>query len=105
MTIRYSDGRVGEALLLSRGEDTIRLQVRGADDVVEFSNIRGTWVSADCEPVSIEFAWQSDDRKSVVSEADCICSPELADRLLQLLFTANSDDAPAESRSLAARCR
>jgi hypothetical protein len=95
---------VGEALLLSRGEDTIRLQVKGADDVIELSNIRGAWVSTDCEPVSIEFAWQCDDPKPVVSETDCICSPELADRLLQLLFTDSSDDAPAESRYVAARC-
>jgi hypothetical protein len=104
MTIRYSDGRVGEALLLSRGEDTIRLQVKGADDVVEFSNIRGTWVSADCEPVSIEFAWQRDDREPLVSETDCVCSAELADRLLQLLFTDSGEDAPPDSRSIAARC-
>ena len=105
MTIRYSDGRVGEALLLSRGEDTIRLQVKGEDDVVEFSNIRGTWVSADCEPVSIEFAWEGNDRKPVVSETDCLCSPELADHLLQLLFIDSTDDAPTESRAIAARCR
>jgi hypothetical protein len=105
MTIRYSDGRVVEALLLSRGDDTVRLQVKGADDVMEFLNIRGTWVSADCEPVSIEFAWHCDDREPVVSETDCVCSPELADRLRQLLFTGSSEDAATESRCIAARCR
>jgi hypothetical protein len=104
MTIKFSDGRVAEALLLSRGENTIRLQAKGADDVLELSNIRGTWATADCEPVSIEFAWQCDDRAPVVSESDCVCSPELADRLLQLLFTDSCDDAPRDSRSIAARC-
>jgi len=66
---------------------------QGADDVMEISNINGTWVSADCEPVAIEFAWQQLDRKPKISEADCLCSPELAPRLIRLLFTDSSDDA------------
>ena len=87
MTIKYSDGRAVQAVLLSRTEMTIRVAMEGFDDVMEFSNIKGTWVSADCEPVGIEFAWQRHDHKPTISEADCCCSRELAARLMRSLFT------------------
>lgn len=101
MTIRYSDGRPVEAALLSRTENTMRVAVQGADDATEFTNIKGTWVAADCEPVSIEFAWQRLDRKPTVSEAECCCSRELAAKLIHSLFaggneTAMEAEAPAE---------
>ena len=59
---------------------------------MELSNINGTWVSADGEPVLIEFAWQRHDRKLTISEADCRCFHELAARLIHLLFTDSSED-------------
>jgi hypothetical protein len=92
MTINYSDGRAVEAVLLTRTESTLLVAAQGADDVMEISNINGTWVSADCEPVAIEFAWRQLDRKPKISEADCHCSPELAARLIRLLFTDSSAD-------------
>jgi hypothetical protein len=106
MTIYYSDGRAVEAILLSRTETTLRLAVEGADDVIELSDINGTWVSGDCEPVSIEFAWQRHDREKTTPEADCCCSHETAARLIHLLFTDSSDDsveinAPGELRMAA----
>ena len=93
MKINYSDGRAVEAVLLTRTESTLLVAAQGADDVMEISNINGTWVSADCEPVAIEFAWQQLDRKPKIFEADCLCAPELAARLIRLLFTDGSDDA------------
>src|ERR1035438_9006225 len=90
MTINYSDGRAVEAVLVTRTESTLLVAARGADDVMEISNINGTWVTADCESVAIEFAWQRLDRKPKISEADCHCSPELAARLIRLLFTDSS---------------
>ena len=95
MTIKYSEGIAFEAVLLSRTENTMRLAVQGADDVVEISNINGVWVSADCEPVSVEFAWQRRDRKPTVTEAECCCSRELAAKLIHSLFVGSSD-APIE---------
>jgi hypothetical protein len=92
MTINYSDGRAVEAVLLTLLESTLRVAVQGADDVMEISDINGTWVSADCEPVAIEFAWHQLDRKPKISEADCHCSHELAARLIRLLFTDSSED-------------
>jgi hypothetical protein len=75
-----------------------------ADDAIELSDINGTWVAADCEPVSIEFAWQRHDFQKTVTEADCICSHELAARLIHSLFTGAQEDrvemdAPGESRA------
>jgi hypothetical protein len=69
----------------------MRVVMRGTDDVTEFSHISGAWVSADCEPVRIEFAWQRRERKPAISEADCHCSPELAARLIRSLFTGSED--------------
>src|ERR1022692_1582403 len=92
MTINYSAGRAVEAVLLTRTERTLLVAVQGADDVMEISNINEPGVSAVCEPVAIEFAWQRLDRKSKISEADCHCSPELAARLIRLLFTDSSAD-------------
>ena len=92
MTINYPDGRAVEAVLLARTGCGLLVAAQGADDVMEISNINGTWVTADCEPVAIEFAWQQLDRKPKVSEADCHCSPELAARLIRLLFTDSNAD-------------
>jgi hypothetical protein len=91
MTIKYANGNVAEAMLLSRTDTTIRVAMAGADDVGEFSYINGTWVSDDCEPVLIEFAWQRHDRQETVREADCCCSRELAARLIHLLFTDSGE--------------
>ena len=96
MTITYLDGRAVEAVLLSRSDDTIRVAIEGAEDVTKFCNISGTWVSEDCEPARIEFAWQRRGHKPTISEADCCCSRDLAARLIHLLFTdstAEEDEA------------
>jgi len=91
MTITYSDGKTVEAVLLSRMGDTMRLAVQGGDDVMEFTEIHGTWVSSECEPVSIEFAWQRLDRKPKVSEDECCCSREVAARLIHSLFAGSGE--------------
>jgi len=91
MTITYSNGKTVEAVLLSRMGDTMRLAVQGGDDVMEFTEIHGTWVSSECEPVSIEFAWQRLDRKPRISEDDCCCSREVAARLIHSLFAGSSE--------------
>ncbi len=101
MTINYSDGRTLEAVLLTRTDDNIRLAVQGADDVMEFSNINGTWVCGGFGAGHGEFAWQRRAQKPTVTEAECCCSHELAARLIHLLYTDSSEDriemeAPAE---------
>jgi hypothetical protein len=84
MTIRYSSGRTVHAVLLVRKEKMIRAVPQGSDDVVEFNEINGTWVSDDCEPVHIEFAWQSRKGNLSYSEEDFVTSHDLASRLIHL---------------------
>ena len=97
MTITYRDGRSFEAVLLAHTENQLRAAIEGNDDITEFSNIHGIWVSEDCEPVSIEFAWQKRGRQVPVTPEDCCCSRDLAARLIHLLYVGGGSEglAPA----------
>jgi len=99
MIIRFQNGREIEAAILTRNEHTLRVAVKGGDDALEFIEINGRWVSEDCEPVQIEFAWQRRGRLPELSEVDFFCSQELAARLLRLLFTDSSEDIEAAEAS------
>ena len=92
MTITYLDGRTVPAVLLTRTGDAIRVAIEGADDATEFRRMNGVWVSDDCEPARIEFAWERIAPEAPISEADCCCSQELADRLIHLLFSDSQDE-------------
>jgi len=70
----------------------IRVAIPGSDDPLEITDVRGTWVTEDCEPVRVEFAWQKKTREQILTEADCICSHDLAARLLHLLWSADEED-------------
>jgi hypothetical protein len=52
--------------------------------------------------VRVEFAWDAPSRRGEVTEADCICPPELAARLVQLLYTGSEEtpEAPLAERPL-----
>ena len=86
MTIHYPNGTVLEAVLVSRGSDTLRAWISGDDDARAFTLIGGTWISEECEPVRIEFAWQHREETRVPSETECVCSKELASRLTSMLL-------------------
>jgi len=92
MTIAYLDGRVVQAVLLTRTGDVIRVAIEGADDATEFRKIHEIWVSDDCEPARIEFAWQQMAQEQPITEADCCCSQKLAKRLVDLLLTESQDE-------------
>ena len=97
MTIYYTDGRSLEGVLLRRTDDSLRVAVEGSDDVEEFTRINGVWVSGDCEPVRIEFAWERHSRKEdALREADFLCSHELAARLIHLLWNPDEEEKPAQ---------
>src|ERR1035438_2032788 len=105
MIIRYADGRTHEAVLLSHTDNTLRVAAEDTDDVQVFSDINGTWVSEDCEPVRIDFEWQRHSREEVIAEADCICPKELAARLMHLLFSGSNEAGPkAKSLPEGPRC-
>ncbi len=103
MTIAYANGRTVQAVPLARTESSLRAAVQGAEDTLEISEVGGAWITADCEPVTIEFAWQRLDRKPKISEADCLCSRELAARLVHLLFTDSGEDNIRLSAALASQ--
>ena len=90
MTITYPNGSRVRAMLLSRNADTLRVALEGNSDASEFYCTGGAWVSEDCEAVTIEFEWEQRPRQ-VPSMADCICSPELAERLLEQLVNPAGD--------------
>jgi hypothetical protein len=101
MTIKYANGTKIEAVIVTRRENTIRVALRGGDDVVEFTDLNGTWVSEDCEPVQIEFAWQRRECQIEYSEDDFICPQELAARLIEMLLPGEEPEresiAPAHA--------
>ena len=100
MTIQYSNGTKIEAILLSRDGERMRVAVDGSADAVEFTQRGDVWISDDCEPVRIEFAWQKKTRQELIDEADCICSRSLAARLIHQLLTGSTGEqsgSPAAS--------
>jgi hypothetical protein len=92
MTITYPNGEILEALLLSRGKDTLRAAIAGGDDVRSFTLIHDQWISEEWEAVQIAFAWSRCGGSSIPSEADCICPKDLASRLISMLFTGSGGD-------------
>lgn len=103
MVLIYADGSQTEAFLLSRTENKIRVAIPGSDDPLELAEIHGTWVTEDCEPVRVQFAWEGKTREQITTEADCICSHDLAARLIHLLWNADEEDpATAGQKALPA---
>jgi hypothetical protein len=101
MNIRYSNGQEFEAALLSQTENQMRIVLQGSEDVLELQRINGTWID-ECEPVQVEFAWTRPSLLDTISEDECICSPELAAKLLHLLFAGENETTaknPAVARA------
>jgi hypothetical protein len=95
MWIRYGDGTQVEAIVLSRTGNRLRVAVNGCEDAAEFvCAANGTWISEQCEPVQIDFGAVRLPALDSASyrEADFVCPPELAVRLLTELFPC--DRAP-----------
>jgi len=91
MTIRYSDGEAIEGVTLARTADLMRVAVKGYEDAAEFIKAHGAWISEDCERVTME-SGPLENAPEPVSEADFICPPELAARLIDLLLTGSAED-------------
>jgi len=104
MTIRYSNGHTLEAVLLSQTATFMRITVQGSEDVLELRNINGAWITDECEPVNVDYAWSGQSLLVETSEDDCVCSPELAARLLHLLFSGeeqpNANNPAAHATAL-----
>ena len=92
MKITYPNGTVVEALLLSRGQETLRVVVPGDDDTRTYNLAGGAWRSDKGEPVHIELAWDRRSDSGVPGEAEFVCSKKLASRLMSLLVSYSGDD-------------
>jgi hypothetical protein len=86
MTIKYPNGAVCKAIILSHEEHEIRAIEAGSDDVQIYTRVKGLWFSERIDPVSIRFDWQDVTATAAPSVEDCICSKELATHLIQTLF-------------------
>jgi len=86
LTIQYRDGRSIEALLLSRNEGRIRVQIAGSDDATEFRQFKDIWVSENCEPVRIVFPWAARRGLPIVQVDGAISAPAVGEQFLELLF-------------------
>jgi len=91
MTIKNRNRTAAEAALLPRAQTSNHTMTK-VEDVVEFPNTQGSRVSQERKPGQTDFAWQRHDQTLTVSEADCICSHELAAKLIHLLFIDSSHD-------------
>jgi hypothetical protein len=91
MVLIYKDGSKTEAFLLARTENKIRVAIPGSDDPLELTDVHGTWVTEDCEPVRVQFAWEGKTPEQALTEADCVCSHDLAARLIHLLWNAEDE--------------
>jgi hypothetical protein len=91
MTIRYTDGQNFEAVLLSRTDTTMRVALEKREDIVALTLVNDVWVSDECEPVRVDFAWERHEAAVEVREEDCLCSHELAAHLIHLLYTGNEE--------------
>jgi hypothetical protein len=102
MILTYADGSKTDAVLLARSDNKLRVVVPGSEDPMELTLIHGTWVSEDCEPITVEFAWQRKTREEIRTEADCLCSQELAARLIHLLWSGDDEEKLQTEAPLAA---
>ena len=98
MRITYTNGKTTEGIILSRNERIMRIALKGSEDVTEFAIVSGEWVSEDLEPVHVRYEWQRRSRKQVVTEADCVCSKELASGLIQLLLSGEEANLQTTAR-------
>ena len=79
--INYKNGRVLQGIVLSFGDQLMRVAIKDTDDAAEFRLINGFWVSEDCEIVRLEFATQGsivdvhDDFLDAVLTAASTCQP------------------------------
>jgi hypothetical protein len=55
LRIRYSNGKVLQGILLTLGDQKVRVALKECDDAAEYRLVSQRWVSEDCEVVSMEF--------------------------------------------------
>jgi hypothetical protein len=103
MIIKYADGRTMEGFLLSRHENSMRVALEDGQDVMEFIDVQGNWVSENLEPVEITFEWQRRAQSAeALSDAEFICPKDLAAHLVRQLVTDSEEEEAPRPRHLTA---
>ena len=57
MLITLLDGQKIEGVIYLQTGNTMRVALKGAEDLVDFTCISGQWLSENCEPVEVEWVW------------------------------------------------
>ena len=99
MTIKYANGTVCKAIMLSHDEDEIRAVTAGSDNAQILRRVKGTWFTEEIEPVAIEFEWHRRERQTAPAVKDCICSKQLAACLIHRLLAGSDGDDLVQSPS------
>jgi hypothetical protein len=71
----------------------MRVAIRDSDDVAGFREIDGAWFAEDGQPVEIEYAWMRRKSQSIPVAEECVCSQEMASRLVRLLFAGDTRES------------
>jgi hypothetical protein len=100
VTITCPHGTVLEARLLSHQHNEIRAVAAGCDDTLVFTRFHSTWISEELDPVVIEFAWQRRKPFPVTSEDNCVCSKELANRLIHSLLRGSESETESDTLNI-----
>jgi hypothetical protein len=103
VTIRYGSEITVEAVVLFRQGDILRVAPRYGDDALVFRCLNGAWISEECEPVQIDFAWRRRFVQPPVCESDCICSHALAASLIRLLLNGGEQNEDETGIPMAGR--
>ena len=64
----------------------------GESDARTIRRIRGGWISEECDPVTVEFAWERHGLPKVPDENDCICPKQMASRLISMMLAGVGED-------------
>lgn len=89
MKIRYGNGQAAGILVLRHNAASMRVAIRGTDDVLELRHAAGAWVTEDGAVLIDENPRRA---SHCVREEDCICPAGLAAHLIDLLYTDSPED-------------
>ena len=102
MRLRYQNGAVIECITLFRTETRMRVAVHDREDSMDLTNIHGTWVTDDCEPVIMETGTTFFKTVVEYSDDEFICPRPLADHLISLLIVDSMEELLDEQAPLKA---
>ncbi|PWU12436.1 MAG: hypothetical protein C5B51_00650 [Terriglobia bacterium] len=60
LTVKLSDGRKGDAVLLAVSRDRMRLALQGQTDTIELRRAGDEWVDEFGDAVSLDYFWTAD---------------------------------------------